>query len=290
MKTANSICQSVLRRSFLVLPLVCLQVVLASTTVFAQFGDAPPLNIFDRVGIDQRLDEQVPPELSFRDETGATVRLGDYFHSERPVILVLAYYRCPMLCTEVLNGLVDSLKAINFEMGRQYQVVTVSFDPKDSPEIAAQKKATYAGSYGRSGVEQGWHFLTGEQEEIKQLAEAVGFRYVYDPATDQYAHASGIMVLTPQGKLSRYFFGIEYPARDLRLALVESSAGKVGSPVDQLLLLCYHYDPATGRYTASAMFMVRCGGVVTVLALFFFIGRAFYRDWKKSRTPLATVK
>jgi protein SCO1/2 len=255
----------------------------------AQVGDQPPLNILDAVGIDQRLDEQVPADLTFRDETGAAVRLGDYFKSERPTILVLAYYRCPMLCTEVLNGLVNSMQKTNLDMGRQYQVLTVSFDPKDSSELAAQKKVTYAKSYGRPGTETGWHFLTGEPESIKQLTQAVGFRFAYDPATDQYAHGSGIMVLTPQGKLSRYFYGIEYPARDLRLALVEASSGKIGSAVDQLLLLCYHYDPATGKYTASAMMLVRLGGVLTMLAIFSFIGRGWYRDWKTSRKQVTVA-
>ncbi|HEY2828204.1 MAG TPA: SCO family protein [Pirellulales bacterium] len=284
---------SVIRRVFLrslpwlALPLLLGQLLLLPSLVLAQAGDEPPTNIIDAVGIDQRLDEQVPPELTFRDETGATVHLGDYFKSQQPIILVLAYYRCPMLCTEVLNGLVDSLHQVNFDMDRQYRVLTVSFDPQDSPELAAQKKATYAKSYARTGTEDGWHFLTGEREAINQLTRAVGFRYAYDPATGQYAHGSGIMVLTPQGKLSRYFFGIEYPVRDLRLALVESSAGKIGTPVDQLLLLCYHYDPATGKYTASAMLLVRSAGVVTMLALFFFIGRGWYRDWKTTRTQIA---
>jgi protein SCO1/2 len=291
MKTTNLIPQA-LAPLLLLLPLplsLCVAVIVPSLAL-AQAGNDPPLNIFDLVGIDQHLDEQVPPDLAFHDETGATVHLGDYFNSQRPVILVLAYYRCPMLCTEVLNGLVDSLQKINLDMGRQYRVVTVSFDPKDSPELAAQKKATYAKSYDRAGTEDGWHFLTGDQEAIQQLTRAVGFRYVYDAATDQYAHSSGIMVLTPQGKLSRYFFGIEYPARDLRLALVESSAGKIGTPVDQLLLLCYHYDPATGKYTASAMRLVRLCGVVTMLALFLFIGRGWYRDWKTSRKQMAAVQ
>ena len=291
MKTTNLIPQALAPLLLLLpLPLSLCVAVLVPSLALAQAGNDPPLNIFDLVGIDQHLDEQVPPDLAFHDETGATVHLGDYFNSQRPVILVLAYYRCPMLCTEVLNGLVDSLQKINLDMGRQYRVVTVSFDPKDSPELAAQKKATYAKSYDRAGTENGWHFLTGDQEAIQQLARAVGFRYVYDAATDQYAHSSGIMVLTPQGKLSRYFFGIEYPARDLRLALVESSAGKIGTPVDQLLLLCYHYDPATGKYTASAMRLVRLCGVVTMLALFLFIGRGWYRDWKTSRKQMAAVQ
>ncbi|HZZ27645.1 MAG TPA: SCO family protein [Pirellulales bacterium] len=263
---------------------------LAPAFVFAQAGDEPPANIIDRVGIDQRLSEQLPANLVFRDETGATVYLGDYFDSEHPVILVLAYFRCPMLCTEVLNGLVDSLHEVNFDMGRQYRVVTVSFDPQDSPELAAQKKASYVKSYGRSGTEDGWHFLTGDSEAIQALTRAVGFRYVYDPVTDQYAHGSGIMVLTPQGKLSRYFFGIEYPPRDLRLALVESSAGKIGTPVDQLLLLCYHYDPATGKYTASAMALVRLAGGLTILVMFSWIGRSWYHDWKRARRQATAVK
>jgi protein SCO1/2 len=240
------------------------------------------------VGIDQRLNEQVPLDLSFRDERGHIVRLSD-FCDGKPIILVLAYYRCPMLCTQVLNGLVDGLRGVPFGAGAQFHVVIVSFDPREGPELAAAKKASYIESYGRPGAESGWHFLTGEQDAIDRLTQAVGFRYVYDPKQDQFAHASGIVVLTPSGKIARYFYGIRFPARDLRLALVEASEGKVGSPVDQILLLCYHYDPASGKYTPAVMGLVRAAGAFTLLLLGAFLGKAWHRDWRKRRN-LATVR
>ncbi len=218
------------------------------------------------VGFDQRLNEQVPLDLKFTDETGAVVTLNDYF-GKKPVVLVLAYYRCPMLCTLVLNGLVQGMRGMPLAIGTDFNVVTVSFDPRETSELAAAKKKTYVADYGRPGAAEGWHFLTGQPEAIEKLTRAVGFRYVYDAAQDQYIHTSGIMVLTPQGRLSRYFYGIEFPARDLRLGLVEASANKIGSPTDEVLLYCFHYDPATGKYTASILNFVRAGGVLTVLAL-----------------------
>src|SRR5690242_10700818 len=210
------------------------------------------LNVARDVGIDQRREAQVPLDLSFRDDTGRAGQLRDCFDS-RPLILVLAYSRCPMLCTQVLHGLVKSMRDIDLELGKQYRVLTVSFDPREGPELAAQKKSTYAANYARAGAADGWHFLTGAQDEIDQLASAVGFRYVYDPEHDQFAHGSAIMVLTPQGRISRYFMGIDFPSRDVRLALIEASQGRVGTPVDRLLLLCYHFDPVIGRYSASTM-------------------------------------
>ncbi len=220
----------------------------------------------DGVGFDQRLNEQVPLELAFRDEIGQTIRLGDYF-GERPVIVVLAYYRCPMLCTQVLNGLVQALLDVPLELGKDFSVVTVSFDPRETPELAAAKKKTYLERYGRPGAEGNWHFLTGEQDAITRLTEAVGFHYRYDAVNDQFAHASGIMVLTPAGKIARYFYDISYSARDLRLGLVEASEGRIGSPTDQVLLFCFHYDPNEGKYGAAVMNFVRLGGVLTVLAI-----------------------
>jgi protein SCO1/2 len=227
------------------------------------------------VRIEQRLNNQVPLDLQFRDEAGRTVQLKEYFGA-KPVVLALVYYECPMLCNQVLNGLLGSLKMQSLEIGKDYNVVTVSFDPRETAELAAKKKATYLQRLQRPGAEQGWHFLTGDQDSIKQLADAVGFHYKYDEATKQFAHASAIMVLTPQGRLSHYFYGIEYAPKDLRLALVESSAGKIGSPVDQLLLYCYHYDPTTGKYGAVIMNIMRLGGVVTLLgigALLLFLKR-----------------
>jgi protein SCO1/2 len=236
------------------------------------------------VGIDQRLGAQVPLDLPFLDESGRAVRLGDCL-AGRPAILVLAYYRCPMLCTEVLNGLLDSLRKLPFDVGDRFNVVTVSFDPREKPPLAAAKKAHYLSEYGRPGADAGWHFLTGESASIEALTAAVGFRYRFDDTHDRYAHASGIMILTPEGKVARYFYGIDYAPKDLRLGLVESSAGKIGTPVDQVLLLCYHYDPAAGKYTAAVMSLVRIGGAITLGALVALLGRAWWRERRKAALP-----
>jgi protein SCO1/2 len=217
------------------------------------------------VGIDQKLDYQLPLNLLFLDETGATVPLSSFFHRGKPVILALVYYRCPMLCTQILTGLESSLKAVSFNPGQDFEVVAVSFDPKDTWQLAAAKKQTYLKRYGRAGTADGWHFLSGGETSIKALTDAAGFHYKYDPATDQFAHASGIMILTPGGRLSRYFYGVEYAPRDVRLGLVEASQNKIGGPVDQILLFCYHYDPATGKYGALVMKMVRVAGAGFVL-------------------------
>ena len=193
------------------------------------------------------MDSQVPLDLHFRDESGKQVRLGDFF-GQKPVVLSLVYYECPMLCTLVLNGMVTSFKVLSFDVGKEFEVVTVSFNPREKPPLAAAKKQAYLKRYGRPNAEKGWHFLTGDQDQITKLADAVGFRYTYDPKTEQYAHASTIIVLTPKGHVARYYYGIEYAPRDLRLGLIEASANKIGSPVDQVLLYCYHYDPLTGKY------------------------------------------
>jgi protein SCO1/2 len=232
----------------------------------------PPL--LREVGFDQRLDEQVPLDLVFRDEAGGSVKLGDYFHG-KPVILVLAYYRCPMLCTLVLNGLAQGMLDMPFDAGKEYEVVTVSFDPRETPAQAAAKKKTYLERYGRPGAAAGWHFLTGDEEPILALTKAVGFRYAYDAKRDEFAHASGIMVLTPMGRISRYFYDVKFPGRDLRLGLVEASENKIGSPVDQILLFCFHYDPTAGKYGPAVMTFVRIGGVLTMLGLAAFVGLLF---------------
>jgi len=235
----------------------------------AQFTD-PTQNVGVRpellkeVGIDQKLNSSIPLDLMFRDEHGKSVALGQYFGS-KPVILTLVYYNCPMLCTQVLNGLDRSLEQIPMTIGRDFYVVTVSIDSTDQPPLAEAKQAVYLGMYNRPGSAAGWHFLTGEESQIKQLAAAVGFRYAYDPDSKQYAHASGIMLLTPEGKISRYFYGVTYPERDMRLGLVEASEGKIGSPVDQVLLFCYHYDPHTGKYGLLISRVIQLGGLVTVL-------------------------
>jgi len=228
------------------------------------------------VKIEQKLDQQLPLDLVFRDESGQQVRLGQYF-GKKPVVLALVYYDCPMLCTQVLNGMVTSFRVLPFQIGNEFDVVTVSFDPRETNALAASKKKVYVDYLPekmRAGADNGWHFLTGDQANIDKLTEAVGFHYAWDEATKQFAHASAIMVATPHGKLSRYFYGIDYSARDLRLGLIESSADKIGSPVDQLLLYCYHYDPATGKYGAAVMRVMRVAGVITllgILAMLFFL-------------------
>jgi protein SCO1 len=233
--------------------------------------------VLNDVGIDQRLNEQVPLDLMFRDESGAPVQLGTYFGS-KPVILSLAYYECPMLCTLVLNGLASALKVLSFDAGKEFEVVTVSFNPEDTSALAAAKKERYMKEYGRAGAAAGWHFLTGDAAAIERLTRAVGFRYTAVPDQKQFAHAAGIMVLTPQGKLARYFYGVEFSPRDLRLGLVEAAQNRIGSPVDQLLLFCFHYDPATGKYGTIAMGSVRVGGALTVLALATFLTVMLRRD------------
>jgi protein SCO1 len=244
-------------------------------TAAAQFPD-PLQNIGVRpellkeVGIDQKLNDSVPLDLMFRDERGNAVELAKYFGS-KPVILTLVYYDCPMLCTQVLNGLDRSLKGIPLDLGSDFNVVTVSIDPTEKPVLAEAKQAVYTGMYGRPGAKEGWHFLTGNEPEIKQLANAVGFRYAYDADSKQYAHASAIMILTPEGKISRYLYGIQYPERDLRLGLVDASEGKIGSPVDQILLFCYHYDPQTGKYGLFVSRLIKLGGLLTVLIGGFFL-------------------
>jgi protein SCO1/2 len=235
----------------------------------AQFVD-PLQNIGQRpellkdVGIDQKLNDEIPLDLRFRDEHGKTVELAQYFGS-KPVILMLVYYNCPMLCTEVLNGLDRSLKQIPMDIGKDFNVVTVSIDPTDRPVMAEAKQAMYTGMYGRPGAAEGWHFLTGDEPQIKQLAKSVGFRYAYDAESKQFAHASVIMILTPEGRLSRYFYGIQYPERDVRLGIVEASQGKISSAVDQILLFCYHYDPHTGRYGLLISRVIQLAGGLTVL-------------------------
>ena len=260
-------------------------VALAALAAPALFAQAPtPVDgrpaILRQVSIEQRLGKDLPLDAAFRDETGRIVRLGDYFDG-KPVVLVLAYYNCPMLCTQVLNGLLSAMRVLSFDAGREYDVVTVSFDPRDDPSDARAKKEPYVSRYGRPGAARGWHFLTGRKASIDALTEAVGFRYAWDPKIGQFAHASAVYVATPEGKLSRYLFGIEYAPRDLRLALVEASRGKIGTAVDQLLLYCYHYDPAAGRYSAVVMNIVRLAGVAAVLLLSTFLAVMWRRDRRR---------
>ena len=240
------------------------------------------LSRLGQIGLEQRLNHPLPLELEFRDEAGRTVRLGDYF-GERPVVLALVYYRCPQLCPMVLTGMVKSLRTLSFEAGQEFEVVTVSIDPSETPEIAAEKKRLLLRQYDRPGTEAGWHLLTGEEAAIQRLAEAVGFRYFYDPNTKLYAHAAGLMLATPEGRLARYFYGIEHSGRDLRLGLVEASQNRIGSVVDQVLLYCYHYDPTTGKYGLVIMNTLRVAGLATVLALGIFLVVSLRRERRQAR-------
>ncbi|HTS17394.1 MAG TPA: SCO family protein [Verrucomicrobiae bacterium] len=248
--------------------------ILATLLIAAIVGAQQPPAVLQSVGIDQRLGEQVPMDLVFRDETGKAVEFGDLV-AGKPTVLSLVYYRCPMLCGLVLNGMVRSFRVLSFEPGKDFNVISVSFDPGETPALASAKKLTMLDEYRRPGD---WHFLTGDEASIRRLADAVGFRYIYDPESKQFAHAAGIMVLTPQGKVSRYFYGVEYSARDLRLALVEASSEKIGSVVDEILLYCFHYDPATGRYSLLITRVVQIAGVVTVVALAGFVSLMLRRE------------
>ncbi len=241
--------------------------------------------MFRGVGIDQKLDEQIPLDLVFRDEAGRVVPLRQYF-GDKPVVLALVYYRCPMLCNMVLSGLARALKPLSLDVGKDFTVLTVSFDPRETPALAAKKKQRYIEDYGRPGAAAGWHFLTGDQMAIDQLTQAVGFHYRYDPEKDLYIHAAGIVVLTAEGKIARYFYGIDYPSRDLRLGLVEASAGQIGSPVDQLILYCCQYDPATGKYGVIIMNVLRVAGLITVVLLGTFMVIMFRRDRRFKNAPI----
>ena len=253
---------------------------------------SPPANVrpprLENVGIEQRLDSQVPPDLAFRDETGRAVRLGDYF-GKKPLILNLVYYNCTMLCGEALAGLSSAMRLVKFDVGKEFDVVTVSFDPRETPEIAAAKKKDYVKRYGRPGAETGWHFLTGSAESVNALTKAVGFQYQYDPKINQFAHATAIMVLTPEGRISRYFYGVDFPPKDLRMGLVEASQGKIGNPIDAVLLYCYHYDPATGKYGAVITNILRLAAAATILILggFIFIMLRLERSLSRRATSRA---
>ena len=234
-----------------------------------------------KIGIDQKLDAQVPLDLPFVDETGAPVTLRQYF-GNRPVILAPVYYECPMLCTQTLNGLVSAASLLTFDAGKDFEVLAVSFNPREGHGLAHDKKANYMERYKRPSAEGGWHFLTGKEDAIAKLTDAVGFRYAYDEKTDQYAHAAVVIVLTPQGRVSRYFYGIEYMPRDLRLGLVEASENRIGTVVDQALLLCYHYDPAEGRYGVAIMNVIRLIGVLVIVGVVCFIVMPLRRERRQA--------
>jgi protein SCO1/2 len=258
---------------------VCTLACLALLTAFgsAQMNNgvmSPPANTrpprLENVGIEQHLDAQIPGDLIFRDETGKTVKLGDYF-GRKPLILNLVYYNCTMLCGEALAGLASAMRLIKFDVGNEFDVITVSFDPRETPEMAAAKKKDYVGRYGRANAGSGWHFLTGTPDSINALTKAVGFQYQYDPKIDQFAHATAIMVLTPQGRISRYFYGVDFPPKDLRMGLVEASQGKIGNAVDAVLLYCYHYNPETGKYGAMVGNILRLAAAATILVMGAFL-------------------
>ncbi|MGA8492482.1 MAG: SCO family protein [Terriglobales bacterium] len=235
---------------------------------------SPPANVrppgLKNVGIEQHLDEQIPPDLVFRDETGKAVKLGDYF-GKKPLILNLVYYQCPMLCGEVLSGLESALRVLKFDVGKEFDVLTVSFDPKETPEMAAAKKTEYLKRYGRPSAAEGWHFLTGPAASIDALTNAAGFQYQYDPKSGQFAHATAIMVLTPEGKIAQYYYGVEYAPKDLRLGLIQASQNKIGTVVDEVLLYCFHYNPDTGKYGAIISRVLQVAGGATVLILGTFL-------------------
>jgi protein SCO1 len=243
-----------------------------------------PSPLLKKVGIDQKMGAQVPLNLEFNDESGQLVTLSRYFG--KPVILALVYYQCPSLCNLVLNGLVRSVKGLTLTAGQDYEVVAVSFDPRETSEMARAKKEAYTKEYNRPGTEQGWHFLTGDEAASKALADSIGFRFVYDTMTNQYAHGSGITLLTPEGRTTRYFFGIDYPARDVRLGLVEASHNRIGSAIDQVELYCFHYDPAKGKYGLVIMNVLRLGGLLTLGLLGGFMIVMLRRDFRARHTAV----
>ena len=239
----------------------------------------------EEVGITEHLDAKLPMDLEFRDEDGISVTLGSFFDGECPVILTLNYYRCPMLCGLMLNGLVDGLEQMEWTPGQEFEIVTVSINPLETPALAKEKKQNYLKRYGRPSAMTGWHFLTGREPEIDRLAETVGFRFAYDPVEQQYAHAAAIFVCTPDGRIARYLYGIEYPSKRLKLGLLEASEGKIGSTIDQLIMYCYHYDPSNRRYSPVAMNIMRVGGGATASILVVALGMFWFREWRRRKSP-----
>ncbi len=271
-KTRHSIARSI--------AILILGVTLLAGTAFGQGMTqgimSPPANMrppgLKNVGIEQHLNDQIPPDLIFRDETGKSVRLADYF-GRKPLILNLVYYQCPMLCGEVLSGLESALRVLKFDVGKEFDVLTISFDPKETPQMATAKKAEFLKRYGRPGAAEGWHFLTGPESSIAALTKVAGFDYEYDPKTGQFAHATAIMVLTPEGRIAQYYYGVEFAPKDLRLGLVQASQNKIGSIVDEVLLYCYHYNPDTGKYSAiiSRILKIAAGTTIFMLGTFLIV-------------------
>ena len=275
---------------------ILLAAILLVASAWAQMNNgilSPPASTrpprLENVGIEQRLDAQVPPDLTFRDDAGKVVKLGYYF-GHKPMILNLVYYNCTMLCGEALAGLASAMRLVKFDVGNEFDVITISFDPRETPEMAAVKKKDYVARYGRANAAAGWHFLTGQAESINALTKAVGFQYQYDAKTNQYAHATAIMVLTPQGRISRYFYGVDFPPKDLRMGLVEASQGKIGNAVDAVLLYCYHYDPETGKYGAMVGNILRLAAAATILMLGTFLFILWRLDLSVTRKTAAKTR
>ena len=272
-----------LRRTHAIGAMVMVCLWIGSGLARAQLVEQVP-EALEEVGITEHLDAKLPMDLEFRDEDGISVTLGSFFDGERPVILTLNYYRCPMLCGLMLNGLVDGLEQMEWTPGQEFEIVTVSINPLETPALAKEKKQNYIKRYGRPSAMAGWHFLTGREPEIDRLAETVGFHFVYDPVEKQYAHAAAIFVCTPDGRVARYLYGIEYPSKRLKLGLLEASEGKIGSTLDQLILYCYHYDPSNRRYSPVAMNIMRVGGGATASILAVALGIFWFREWRQRKS------
>jgi protein SCO1/2 len=268
--------------------LVALGPAIASRPAKGQEVKGPEAGLLRKVAFEQNLNAQLPLDTVLRDESGRDVKLAEFF-GRRPVVLLFVYYECPMLCTLELNGLVRNLRTLSLTAGKEFDVVAVSIDPTETPALARAKKRGYVKRYGRPGSEAGWHFLTGEGPAVRRLADTVGFKYVYDERSKQYAHPAGLVVVTPQGRLARYVYGVDFPASNLRWALVEASAGKIGSPVDKLLLMCFHYDPSTGRYNFAVMSAVRLLGAATVACLAAYVTVNALRDRRRAAAAVAAA-
>jgi len=262
--------------------------ILAITAVLAHASGTDPRMVpkeLDGIGFDQNLNAQVPLDAQFRDESGRGVRLGDYLR-QKPAILALVYYQCTMLCNQILNGIVVGLRPLALRPGRDFDVIAISINPREGPALARAKRDNYAKLYSSRAGPAGWHFLTGAEPDIRAVADAVGFHYRYDPKNDIFLHASGVIVLTPQGKAARYFYGVEFEPKDLKLGLIEASRNRIGSAVDQILLFCYHYDPATGKYTATVLNLLEASAALTLLLLLGVLGRLWRRNLRQDRAYL----
>lgn len=242
---------------------------------------SPEVGLLRQVAFEQNLNAQLPLDTVLKDESGREVTIGSFF-GKKPVVLLFVYFECPMLCTLELNGLIRNLRALSLSAGKEFEIVTVSIDPAETPALARAKKKGYVARYNRPGAEAGWHFLTGAESSIKRLTDTVGFKYAYDAKSKQYAHPAGLVVVTPQGRLARYIYGVDFPANNLRWSLVEASGGKIGAPIDRVLLMCFHYDPSTGRYSFAVMAAVRLLGIATVAGLAAFISFSYVRDRRRA--------